>query len=240
MSSWTVERKVEWKIESFCHTFSTMLNFEIKCWGENRVKNRVVWPGPNFYDCLRQLQASLRLLTIIGKPALKDTFQFIPLVFLLKCFFINSPEYFPCIFPVLHSHVLVFMWSCLLMLIQFMIKALEMAQAESKTVVSIMVALKSRVISRGAKGDRAPLVKSSAYFGGLSPPNILALAWLSRVYWSCFQSAMINCALLYGYWHISYCWLYNISIKLNYYVSIFEKLGVVVAGPHPNYGQGCA
>ena len=62
------------------------------------MKNRVVWPGPNFYDCLRQLQASLRLLTIIGKPALKDTFQFIPLVFLLKCFFINSPEYFPCTF----------------------------------------------------------------------------------------------------------------------------------------------
>ena len=28
------------------------LNFEIKCWGKNRVKNRVVWPGPNIQSLL--------------------------------------------------------------------------------------------------------------------------------------------------------------------------------------------
>ena len=55
------------------------------------------------------------------------------------------------------------------------------------------------MISRGAQGGEAPLVKIFAHVGGLSPPKTLALAWLFRVYWPCFQSAMINCALLYGY-----------------------------------------
>ena len=55
------------------------------------------------------------------------------------------------------------------------------------------------VISRGAQGGGAPLVKISAHVGGSAPPKTLALAWLFRVYWHCFQSAMINCALLYGY-----------------------------------------
>ena len=44
MSSWKVERKLEWNIKSFGHTRSTTFNFEIKCWGQYRVKNRVVWP----------------------------------------------------------------------------------------------------------------------------------------------------------------------------------------------------
>ena len=55
------------------------------------------------------------------------------------------------------------------------------------------------VMCRGDRGDGAPLVKISAHFGGLSPPKTLALAWLFRVYWSYFQSAIIKCALLYGY-----------------------------------------
>ena len=33
--------------------------------------------------------------------------------------------------------------------------------------------------------------------------------------------------------------IYYISIKINYHVSIFENMGVVVAGPHPNCGRGC-
>ena len=34
---------------------------------------------------------------------------------------------------------------------------------------------------------------------------------------------------------------YTISFfKLNYRVSIFGNMGVVVAGPHLNYGRGCA
>ena len=52
------------------------------------------------------------------------------------------------------------------------------------------------VISRGLKGWN-PLVEISAHFGGLSPLKLMH--WLFRVYWPCFQSAMMNCALLYGY-----------------------------------------
>ena len=52
---------------------------------------------------------------------------------------------------------------------------------------------KTVVISRGLKGWN-PLVEISA-----QPPKAHALAWLFRVYWSCFQNAMMNCALLYGY-----------------------------------------
>ena len=56
------------------------------------------------------------------------------------------------------------------------------------------------VISRGGvRGAEPPLLQFLLMLGGLSPPKILALAWLFRVYWPCFQSAMINCALLYGY-----------------------------------------
>jgi len=55
------------------------------------------------------------------------------------------------------------------------------------------------VISRGAQGGGAPLFKLSAHFGGLSPLKTLALAWLFRAYCPCFQSDLINCALLYGY-----------------------------------------
>ena len=54
------------------------------------------------------------------------------------------------------------------------------------------------VISRELRG-LSPLVKIFSNFGGLSPPKTIAMAWLCRVYWPCFQSAMINCALLYGY-----------------------------------------
>ena len=52
------------------------------------------------------------------------------------------------------------------------------------------------MISRGAQGW-SPLVKISVHFGGLRPPKTLALALLFRVYWPCFQSAMINCGLLF-------------------------------------------
>ena len=90
----------------------------------------------------------------------------------------------------------------------------------------------------GGLRGRSPLVKISAHFGGFSPPKTPSLAWLFRIYWPCFQSSMINCALLYGYWGISYCW--HISVKLNYHVSIFGNMGAVAAGPHPNYGRGCA
>ena len=55
------------------------------------------------------------------------------------------------------------------------------------------------VICRGAQGGGAPLVNISAHFGGLSPTKILALAKLFIAYWPCFQSVMINCALLYDY-----------------------------------------
>ena len=89
------------------------------------------------------------------------------------------------------------------------------------------------VISREGLEGGAPLVKISVHLEGLSPPKILALAKLFRVCWPCFQSAMINCGLLCGYWGISYCGLYYISIKINYHVSIFENMGVVVAMPHP-------
>ena len=41
-----VEWKVKRKIESFCHTYLTKLDFEIECRGKNRMKNRNVWPGP--------------------------------------------------------------------------------------------------------------------------------------------------------------------------------------------------
>ena len=51
----------------------------------------------------------------------------------------------------------------------------------------------------GAQGGGALLIKISAHFGGAQPPKTFALAWLFRVYWPCLQSAMINCALLYGY-----------------------------------------
>ena len=54
------------------------------------------------------------------------------------------------------------------------------------------------VIFRGPGGG-ASLVKISAHSGGLSPPKTFALTWLFRVYWPCFQSAMINCALLCSY-----------------------------------------
>ena len=30
------------------------------------------------------------------------------------------------------------------------------------------------------------------------------------------------------------------QFKLNYHVSIFENMGVILAGPHSNYGRGCA
>ena len=58
---------------------------------------------------------------------------------------------------------------------------------------------KPGVISRGDQGGGAPLLKFLLMLGGLSPPKTLPLAWLFRVYWPCFLSAMINCALLYGY-----------------------------------------
>ena len=65
------------------------------------------------------------------------------------------------------------------------------------------LALETDVITRGDfygdSGGRSPPVKISAHVGGLSPPKTLALTWLFRVYWPCFQSAMINYALLYGY-----------------------------------------
>ena len=51
----------------------------------------------------------------------------------------------------------------------------------------------------GAQGGGAPLLKFLLTFEGAQPPKTLALAWLFRFYWPCFQSAMINCALLYGY-----------------------------------------
>ena len=37
----------------------------------------------------------------------------------------------------------------------------------------------------------------------------------------------------------SHCRLYYISIKMNYHVSIFKNMGVVVVGPHPKCGGGC-
>ena len=79
------------------------------------------------------------------------------------------------------------------------------------------------VILRGLRRGSAPL----EFLYWLSFSEFIGLA--SKVLWSIY-------ALLYGYWRISYCWLYYISIKLNYHVSIFESMGVVVVGPHPNYG----
>ena len=32
---------------------------------------------------------------------------------------------------------------------------------------------------------------------------------------------------------------FNKGIELKYHVSIFENMGMVVAGPHPKYGRGC-
>ena len=47
----------------------------------------------------------------------------------------------------------------------------------------------SGVISRGAQGGGAPLVKILDHFGGAQPPlEILALALLFKVYLHCFQS----------------------------------------------------
>ena len=77
--------------------------------------------------------------------------------------------------------------------------SLLFARVPLASELNILTASYSGVISRGAQGGGAPLVKISAHAGGLSPPKTLALAWLFRVYWPCVQSAMINCALLYGY-----------------------------------------
>ena len=74
---------------------------------------------------------------------------------------------------------------------------------------------------------KPPLLTFLLILGGFAPLKAPALAWLFRVYWPCFQIAMINCALLYG------CLSHYISSKLNYHVSIVENMGVVVAGPHP-------
>ena len=65
----------------------------------------------------------------------------------------------------------------------------------------------------GVLGGGAPLLTFLLILGRPSPPKTLELTWLFWVYWSCFQSAMINCALLHRYWGISYCWLYYISIE---------------------------
>ena len=58
------------------------------------------------------------------------------------------------------------------------------------------------IASGGVSGDfygvQPPLLKF-LFIWGAQPTEILALAWLFRVYWSCFQSAMINCGLLYCY-----------------------------------------
>ena len=61
-----------------------------------------------------------------------------------------------------------------------------------------MTGLQSVVISRGPQGAEAPLLKFLLILGA-QPPKTLALAWLFRIHWPCFQSVMINCALLYGY-----------------------------------------
>ena len=79
--------------------------------------------------------------------------------------------------------------------------------------LNMIVEVYPGVISRGAQGGGAPLLKLLLMLGGLSPPKTLALAWLFRVYWPCFQSAMINCALLYGY---------QAFLIVNYTISLFN------------------
>ena len=124
-------------------------------------------------------------------------------------------------------------------------ESLQLAMLLTMLPLSLMrihnfVFYKEGWILGGLRWAEPPLLTFLLMLGSWAPPKTLALAWLFRVYWLCFQSAMINYALLYGYWGISYCWLYYISVKLNYHVSIFGNMGVVVAGPHPIYGCGCA
>jgi len=42
-------------------------------------------------------------------------------------------------------------------------------------------------------------------------------------------------SLLYGYWDLCWFWLYYITIRLNYHVSIFKSMGVAANEPHPLY-----
>ena len=92
------------------------------------------------------------------------------------------------------------------------------------------------VISKGLRGW-SPLVKIVVHFGGLSPPNfcinlafqnklaLLAIVCMVLLWWIS--------SLLYGYWDLCRCWLYCITIRLNYHVSIFKNMGVAPNRSHP-------
>jgi len=92
------------------------------------------------------------------------------------------------------------------------------------------------VISRGLRGAEPPC-KHLCSFWGLSPPNVC----INLAFQSTFALLPIFCmvllwwtsSLLCGSWNLCRCWLYHIIIRLNYYVSIFNNMGVAANGLHP-------
>ena len=76
------------------------------------------------------------------------------------------------------------------------------------------------VISRGAQGAEPPLLKFLLILGD-QPPKPLALSWLFRVYWPCFQSAMID-QLLTAIWLLRHFLLLNILYQYLTKLSCFH------------------
>ena len=91
------------------------------------------------------------------------------------------------------------------------------------------------------RGNLSPLIKITVHFWRTQPPK--CLRWLCYTVcidlaFKVFSIAMINFALLRGYWDNSNCWLCTTSIQLYHHTCIFENMSVVTSRPHQKCGRG--
>ena len=86
-------------------------------------------------------------------------------------------------------------------------------------------------------GGGAPCWNCCSFWGKSAPPkffiNPAFQNTLTLLLMACMVLLWWISSLLYGYWDLCRCWLYYVTIRLNYRVSIFKNMGVAANGPHP-------